>query len=174
MKADLRLVAMAGRDIDAVRSLDELAYPNPWSAATWRNELSSRDRVHLIALDGDELVGHAGLLFVLDEVHVTTVAVAPHREGNGIGSRLVVALLDEARVHGSTAATLEVRAAHQRTQRLYARFGFRPAGLRRDYYSDPADDAIVMWLHDLDGAEAKARIDEVAASWRTASTGGSS
>jgi [ribosomal protein S18]-alanine N-acetyltransferase len=168
---DLRLDPMAGRHIDAVRVIDRSVYSNPWSAATWRNELASPDRIHLVAIDGVSLVGHAGLLFVLDEVHVTTVAVDPDRQGEGIASRLLVALLGEARLHGSQAATLEVRASQLRPQRLYARFGFRPVGSRRGYYSSPTDDAVVMWLHDLGGAEAARRIDGVAAALEDKATG---
>jgi [ribosomal protein S18]-alanine N-acetyltransferase len=162
MTPTLRIDPMAGRHINAVCDIDRSAYPNPWSATTWRRELAASDRLHLVAIDDDLLVGHAGLLFVLDEAHVTTVAVDPARQGEGIASRLLVALLSEARDHGSTAATLEVRAAHLRPQRLYGRFGFRPVGVRRAYYSAPVDDAVVMWLHDLCGVEAMALADEVA------------
>lgn len=158
MTTELRLEAMAPRDIDAVRRIDAVAYPNPWSIATWRKELANVERLHLVALDGDDVVGHAGLLFVLDEVHVTTVATRADREGEGIATALLAQLLTSARAHGSTSATLEVRAADIRPQRLYARFGFRPAGVRRDYYHDPADDGIVMWLHDLDSDEVAARL----------------
>lgn len=163
MSRPLQVAPMAGRDIDAVRSIDEAAYPNPWSVATWRRELAADDRLHLVAVDGHEVVGHAGLLFVLDEVHVTTVATAPAEEGRGIATLLLVHLLRAAREHGAAAATLEVRASARRPQRLYARFGFRPAGVRRGYYQQPSDDGIVMWLHDLDGEEAGARLEALAA-----------
>lgn len=161
MTGSMTIVPMAGRHLEQVRAIDELVYPNPWSAGTWRRELSADDRLHVIAHCADVVAGHAGLLFVLEEVHVTTVAVHPERQGEGIGSRLVLALLDEARAHGSTAATLEVRCADHRTHRLYERFGFRPAGIRRDYYSRPRDDALVMWLHHLDGAETGERLEAI-------------
>jgi ribosomal-protein-alanine N-acetyltransferase len=158
MSSAVRYEAMAARDIDAVRAIDEVAYPNPWSVATWRKELAAADRLHLVAVEGDEVVGHAGLLFVLDEVHVTTVATAAAREGEGIATALLVRILRAAREHGAASATLEVRAADRRPQRLYGRFGFRPAGVRRNYYRDPTDDGIVMWLHDLAGDETTARL----------------
>lgn len=153
----VRIVEMAGRHIPAVRAIDERAYPNPWSAATWRRELTDDTRHHVVAIDESSrpatVVGHAGLLFVLDEVHVTTVAVHPDAEGRGIATRMLLVLLAEARARGAAAATLEVRASHRRTQRLYGRFGFHPVGVRRGYYSAPSDDAIVMWLDEL-GSEA--------------------
>lgn len=154
----LRLEPMAPRHIDAVRAIDEQVYANPWSVATWRNELGGADRLHLVAIDDEAVVAHAGLLFVLDDAHVTTVAVTPEREGEGIATAMLVHLLEEARRHGSTAATLEVRAADRRPQRLYARFGFRPAGVRKAYYTKPADDGIVMWLTDLQGDEVAERL----------------
>lgn len=162
---------MAGRDIDAVRAIDEVAYPNPWSVATWRKELAAADRFHLVAVDGERVVGHAGLLFVLDEAHVTTVATAADREGEGIATALLVRLLEAAREHGAASATLEVRAADRRPQRLYGRFGFRPAGVRRNYYHDPTDDGIVMWLHDLAGDDTTTRLRELAIAPRTTAPG---
>jgi ribosomal-protein-alanine N-acetyltransferase len=163
MTATLRLEPMAGRHIDAVQAIDKVAYPNPWSAVTWRNELAASDRVHMVAINGDTLVGHAGMLFVLDEAHITTVAVDSSREGQGIATRLLVILLEQAHWHGSAAATLEVRASEKRPQRLYSRLGFKPAGVRSGYYKDPVEDAIVMWLHALDGPPALRRMEQVAA-----------
>jgi ribosomal-protein-alanine N-acetyltransferase len=100
---------------------------------------------------------------VLDEAHVTTVAVKSEQEGRGIASTLLVQLLAAARRHGSLSSTLEVRAADRRPQRLYSRFGFQPGGVRPGYYSAPTDDAIIMWLHDLDSDDIRDRIDRVAA-----------
>ncbi len=152
---------MARRHIEAVRAIDRLCYSAPWSAATWRNELSESTRHHVVAAAGDLIVGHAGLLFVLEEVHVTTVAVHPDHQGTGIATRLVSDLLAVAIGAGSESATLEVRATARRTQRLYARFGFQPAGMRRRYYTNPVDDALVMWLHELQGDEVGRRLSEV-------------
>lgn len=161
MTPTLSIEPMAGRHVAEVRAIDEQAYGNPWSVATWRRELAADDRLHFVADDGTVLVGHAGLLFVLDEVHVTTVAVCEERRGQGIATRLLLTLLDEARAHGSAAATLEVRASDRRAHRIYSRFGFRPAGVRRGYYTGPADDALVMWLHDLGGFETGDRLDRI-------------
>jgi ribosomal-protein-alanine N-acetyltransferase len=154
--------AMAGRHIDAVRAIDEQCYSRPWSAATWRSELAADDRHHLIGRIDDRVVAHAGSLRIVDELHITTVAVDPGAEGRGHGTRLCLALLAAGRDAGATAATLEVRAAARRTQRLYARLGFVPAGVRAGYYDGPSDDAVIMWLHDLDGDAAVDRLGRVA------------
>ena len=154
---------MAGRHIDAVRAIDEQCYSRPWSAAAWRDELAGLDRTHLVGRLGDLVIAHAGTLTMLDEVHITTVAVDPAHEGHGFGTRLCLDLLTIAREVGATAATLEVRAAARRTQRLYARLGFAPAGVRAAYYDRPTDDAVIMWLHELQSTDAADRLDRVAA-----------
>ena len=158
MSVTVRVETMAARDIGAVRSIDDIAFATAWSAATWRREVGAADRFHLVALDGEEVVGHAGLLFVFEEAHITTVAVAKGREGRGIATTLVVELLEQVCRHGSVRATLEVRAADRRTQQLYARFGFAPAGVRRGYYDKPTDDAIVMWLDEPTGEATTVRL----------------
>jgi ribosomal-protein-alanine N-acetyltransferase len=143
---------MRPHDIDAVREIDATVYSRPWSTATWHHELGDPQRHHLVAIRGGELIGHAGVLFVAGEAHVTTVAVAPASQGRGVGTLMVLELLDEARAREIDSATLEVRSADRRAQRIYARLGFAPAGIRRHYYSDPVDDAVIMWLADLGGS----------------------
>lgn len=149
---------MTARHIDVVRAIDARCYSSPWGVATWRNELSESTRIHVVARRGEEIIGHAGLLVVLDEIHVTTVAVHPDHQGEGFATRMVIHLLEHARKLGGATATLEVRSQARRTQRLYARFGFQPAGVRRNYYSAPVDDAIIMWLHDLQGPDTGERL----------------
>lgn len=156
------VASMAGRHIEAVCSIDELAYSEPWSAATWRRELAGADRRHLVAMIGDQVVAHAGTLRQLDELHVTTVATHPDHRGRGIASRLLVDLLRAGVDDGAVAATLEVRASDRVAQRVYSRLGFAPAGVRPGYYSRPTDDAVIMWLHELGSHDATARVDRVA------------
>jgi len=98
---------------------------------------------------------------VIDETHVTTVAVGPDHRGSGVASRLLVALLNISAEAGSIAATLEVRAASRGAQRLYSRFGFVPAGARSGYYSNPPDDAIIMWLTELGSDGFQRRLDTI-------------
>ena len=159
----LVLEPMAGRHVDAVFAIDTRCYSRPWSAAQWRTELADDDRTHLVMSEDDQLVAHAGTLRMLDELHITTVAVDPDHEGKGHGTRLCVELLRIGIAAAATAATLEVRAQAHRTQRIYGRLGFAPAGIRSRYYDRPTDDAVIMCLLDLDSQEVTERLDRVAA-----------
>ena len=159
----LRIEPMELGHLEAVCEIDQAVYSNPWGHGTWRHELTSHDRYHLVAFDDERLIGHAGLLFLVDEAHVITVAVSPEDESCGVATRLLIKLLEEARRRGSLSATLEVRSASQRPQRLYGRFGFRPVGVRKNYYSTPKDDGIVMWLDELQDEQTSKRIESIAA-----------
>jgi ribosomal-protein-alanine N-acetyltransferase len=141
----VRLRPMRSADLPAVLALEEeLFAPDTWTAAMYRDELSRPDtRMYLVAEDDGELVGYAGLIAYDDEAHVSTIAVAPERQGEGIGSRLLDALLAEAD-RRSPAVILEVRADNELAQGLYRRRGFTEIGRRRGYYQPSGADAVVM------------------------------
>ena len=95
------------------------------------------------------VVGYAGLMMVADDGHVTTVAVDPAWHRRGIGTRMLLELARRAPGRGVEQLTLEVRMSNAGAQELYRRFGFAPAGVRRGYYVDNGEDALVMWAHDI-------------------------
>ncbi len=109
-----------------------------------------------MARRGTKVIGYAGLMLVSDrtgsEAHVTNVAVASDERRTGVATRLLVALARAAITAGCSAWTLEVRATSHGAQDLYRRFGFAPAGVRKNYYENETD-AIVMWCHDIDTVE---------------------
>lgn len=134
-----------------VHSIDTKVYPRPWSLALWRQEIAMLDTRHyLVAENGGLVVGHAGIMYVANEGHVTTVAVDPEWQGRGVATRLVSALCHHARNRKTAALTLEVRVNNERAIALYRRFGFAPAGVRKNYYSETNEDALIMWAHDID------------------------
>jgi [ribosomal protein S18]-alanine N-acetyltransferase len=146
----VRLRPMRSADLPAVLALEEeLFAPDTWTAAMYRDELSRPDsRVYLVAVDAareddGELVGYAGLIAYDDEAHVSTIAVARSRQGQGIGSRLLDALLEEAD-RRSPVVILEVRADNELAQGLYRRRGFTEIGRRRGYYQPSGADAVIM------------------------------
>ena len=146
---------MVVADLDAVRALDALVQPAPWSEEFLRDQLANPTTRTLLVAQGADggPVGHAALVVVADEGHVTSIAVDPAYQRHGIGSRLLAALCCDARARGLTAMTLEVRVDNTAAITLYRRFGFAPAGVRPRYYVDPdgtTTDALVLWAHDVE------------------------
>jgi ribosomal-protein-alanine N-acetyltransferase len=151
--SDVTVRAMRWWDIDGgVLALEnELFEQDAWSAELFWSELADRaSRYYIVALAGDEIVGYAGLAAYGDEAYVQTIAVAAAYQGRGLGTRLLVDLLTEARARGAGSAGLEVRADNAAAQRLYARFGFEPVGVRRGYYQPSNADAVVMFAAEID------------------------
>ena len=141
----VRLRPMRLADLPAVMELEEeLFAPDTWTLSMYRDELSRTDTRHyLVAADGDEVVGYAGLIAYDDEAHVATIGVAGERQGEGIGARLLDALLAEAD-RRSPVVLLEVRADNEVAQGLYRRRGFAEIGRRPRYYQPSNTDAVVM------------------------------
>lgn len=161
----LRFRRLRVGDVAAVMAIDAVSFPQPWGKQHYLDDIGDAGRgVHLVATRGRSVVGHAGLLFLTTDAHVSTVAVHPDHHGQGIGSELVARLVAEAVAAGCNAMTLEVRAGNAPAQALYRRFGFAPVGVRPGYYDDPGGrvDALIMWLHDV-GADTVARAKAVAA-----------
>jgi ribosomal-protein-alanine N-acetyltransferase len=145
---------MRRRHVRSVLRIEQQVYPRPWSGSLFMSELAMRSsRAYYIARVGRELVGYAGLMMTLDEGHVTTIAVDPRRHRAKIGSRLLLVLAREAIARGATALTLEVRMSNTAAQDMYRRFGFGPVGVRKNYYQEVNEDALVMWAHDVDTRE---------------------
>ena len=163
--APLRIEPLRRRHVPAVARLERLVSTNPWSADLFRGELAlpEASRYYRVARLGGRLVGFGGLMFVLDEAHVTTLTVHPDRRGHSIGTRLMLVLAREAVARGTTAMTLEVRMGNEAARALYQRFGFAPAGVRKDYYAEVGEDALIMWAHDVDGEEYAARLAAIEA-----------
>ncbi len=136
---------MTRDDLGVVMRLEEeLFAPDTWTRSMYLEELGLRDtRSYLVAVDGDEVVGYAGLIAYPDEAHIATIGVTTARQGEGIGGTLLDALLAEAD-RRSPVVLLEVRATDEATQRLYRRRGFTPIGVRPNYYPLSGEDAVVM------------------------------
>jgi [ribosomal protein S18]-alanine N-acetyltransferase len=142
---------MRRRHVRSVLRIEQQVYPRPWSASLFHSELAMRStRAYYVARVGRELVGYAGLMMTLDEGHVTTIAVDPRRHRLKIGTRLLLVLTREAIARGATALTLEVRMSNTSAQDMYRRFGFGPVGVRKNYYQEVNEDALVMWAHEVD------------------------
>jgi ribosomal-protein-alanine N-acetyltransferase len=156
------------RHIGQILAIERDAYPRPWSANVFHDELREARhgrRHYLVAKRGRTVLGYAGIMFVPGgsdggEAHITNIAVHPDERRAGVATRLLGALAGEAIRRGCGAWTLEVRATSNGAQALYRRFGFAPAGVRKKYYENDID-AIVMWCHDIQSAEYASRLEEL-------------
>jgi ribosomal-protein-alanine N-acetyltransferase len=151
-------------DLAAVTDLETKAYSQPWSSRVFTDELEQAGRTYLVIEDELEVLGYAGLMVVGDEAHVTTVVVHPERREDKLGTRLMLALVEAARQADARSLTLEVRASNIAAQRLYQRFGMAPVGVRKKYYKD--EDAMIMWVHDIDGEDFAQRVSALEESLR--------
>ena len=156
---EVRITAMRRRHLRSVLRIENEVYPRPWSLGLFMSELAIRNgRIYLVARVGPSVVGYAGMMFSLDDGHVTTIAVDPGWHRGKIGTRLLLHLLRRGIVDGAKNFTLEVRMSNEGAQAMYRQFGFAPAGVRKGYYVETNEDAMVMWAHDVDGPDYEARL----------------
>jgi len=144
--ARVRFEPMRVADLDEVLAIEHLSFPTPWSRAAYHRELVTNGYATYIVgrLDG-RVVSYGGMWVILDEAHITNIAVHPDWRRAGLG-RLTMAALEARAVElGATRITLEVRVSNITARRLYEGLGYRGTGVRRNYYSDTREDAIVMW-----------------------------
>lgn len=139
-------------DLDDVLAIEAESFTNPWTREMYESELTSAGVSHvLLARDGGgQVVGFCSFWRVVDEVHVNNLAVRPSHRRRGIGRALLVHMLRDASAQGATRALLEVRRSNEEARRLYESLGFAVAGVRKQYYSRPIEDAIVLWREHLD------------------------
>ncbi len=140
---------MRRADLETVHRIDKRCFPTPWLHSAYLTELSNRSACYLVARLGQEVVGYGGQWVIMDEAHITTLAVDPHYRGRKIGERLLLALMEEAVLQGASRATLEVREGNRAAQNLYRKYHFRNAAIRKNYYTDNGENAIVMWADDI-------------------------
>jgi ribosomal-protein-alanine N-acetyltransferase len=161
---DITISAMRRRHLRSVLKIEQQVYPRPWSMGLFMSEIGYRDsRLYVVARVGTRVVGYGGLMLVLDDGHITTLAVDPAQHRQQIGTRLLHRLTSGAIDRGAKNLTLEVRASNDAAQGLYRAFGFAPAGIRKGYYVENKEDAIVMWASDVDTADYADRLARLSA-----------
>jgi ribosomal-protein-alanine N-acetyltransferase len=139
---------MISEYLDGILAIERVSYPTPWVRHAFLNEIYNNNfAYYYVALAGKKVVGYAGMWIILDEAHLTNVTVHPAYRGRRLGELLIRVLMQEAVYLGADRMTLEVRVSNHPAQRLYERLGFASAGVRRGYYNDNREDAIIMWKH---------------------------
>lgn len=134
-------------DLDGVLEVEAESFTNPWTREMYAWELQNRAMCHILLVRTEEcrVAGFCAFWLVLDEIHINNFALRPRFRGRGMGTGLLRQVLAEGRNLGARRATLEVRASNELARRLYERMGFYVAGIRRNYYTNPVEDALVLW-----------------------------
>jgi len=150
MSADIKVRDMSMNDIPAVSKLESEIFDSPWSEDTFRHELRLAPRaVYLVAEVEGRLLGYLGSQLVGREVHMTNMAVAPGFRRRGIGTALMRECIRRAPVVGAGYLSLEVREGNREAREFYRLFGFHELGLRKGYYADSGEDAVIMTTGDV-------------------------
>lgn len=146
IEARIEIVKAGAEHIDDIVRLEKLSFSIPWSRSSITDEfLHNSVAVYFCALSNGRAIGYAGMWHIVDEGHITNIAVHPEFRNSGVGSLLMEELLREAKSRGILALTLEVRKSNENAQALYRKYGFEDGGSRKEYYADDREDAIIMW-----------------------------
>ena len=136
--------------LDDVLDIEKVSFPEPWSRRLFQQEIRHDSSVFIVMKASDKIVGYGGFWQVLDEAHITNLAIVPERRRIGLGSVLLGRLLEMAHEKGTRRATLEVRETNVAAINLYRKFGFEAVAVRKNYYAKTHEDAIIMWRTGLD------------------------
>lgn len=159
---------MRRRHLRGVLAIEQEANPRPWSHRLFAGELRMpTSRLYLVALQDHEVVGYAGLMTTLDEGHVTNIAVHRDHRRRHLATMLMLVMMRRAVERGVVDMTLEVRMSNTAAQEMYRRFGFAPGGVRKGYYQESGEDALIMWAHGIDSPDQAERLDALAAALPT-------
>lgn len=144
--ADVKIRRMTWLDVEEVTQVEEASFSIPWTKDAFMNEmLRNEQAIYFVAVHDKRVVGFVGVWQIVDEGHITNIAVLPEFRGQGIGNQLLAELVAFAKSKGLVGLTLEVRVSNDGAQKLYEQFGFMQAGRRRRYYQDNNEDAYIYW-----------------------------
>lgn len=160
----LDIAPMNVEDIPEVLRVEAMCFATPWPRNAFQNELTENKLAHyFVGRADDAIVAYGGLWVILEDAHITTVAVKPSHQRKRFGERILIHLLDEAIERGACWVTLEVRESNHGAQELYRKYGFTVVNTRRGYYSDNDENALVMWAGNLKGAVFQNRLNALKA-----------
>jgi ribosomal-protein-alanine N-acetyltransferase len=146
---ELAFSALTEADLDVIMDLEKRVFTDQWTREAMITELNNPCAFYVVGRSDGRIVGYGGEWIIMDEAHITSLAVEPEARGKRFGERLLIALLQEARYRGARRATLEVRIGNKPAVALYEKYGFRSVAIRKKYYQSDGEDALVMWVNDL-------------------------
>lgn len=145
---EVRFRLMKIDDIESILEVERNSFATPWTADAFYNELiNNHFAYYVVAEVGERVVGHCGVWVIMDEAHITNVAVHPEYRGKKIGEKLLKYIMALSISYGAQKMTLEVRVSNLVAQNLYKKLGFEAHGMRKGYYTDNNEDAIIMWVN---------------------------
>jgi ribosomal-protein-alanine N-acetyltransferase len=148
-------------NLEDVLAIERASFTNPWTWEMFAGELYNDpvSRIYVLrSRDGGPALAFCSVWLVAGELHINNLAVEPEHRGRGLGRRLLADVLDEAARRGASRATLEVRRSNRVAIHLYEQMGFAEAGVRRAYYTNPVEDALILWKTGLDTARMPGRV----------------
>jgi ribosomal-protein-alanine N-acetyltransferase len=155
----IKIEKMTPADIDAVLKLEKACFGDKWTSTPFASELERPDCSYFVVREGSNVIGYSGCWLILEELHITIMAVHPEQRRKKIGQRLLIKLLQEGNSNGAKWATLEVKASNIEAQRLYEKFGFTVKGRRKQYYQQDREDALIMWTEEIESPDYRQRMD---------------
>jgi len=146
MMEGIQFLPLKEEHLDQILKIEQVSFPTPWSRHSFMSEIKDNSLAYYCACMLDEtVIGYGGMWIILDEAHVTNVAVHPAYRGKRIGEGIMLHLITKALAQGAYRMTLEVRPSNLPARKLYQRLGFETVGRRKGYYTDTKEDAIIMW-----------------------------
>ncbi|MGF9967071.1 ribosomal protein S18-alanine N-acetyltransferase [Bacillus rhizoplanae] len=139
---------MKEEDIPQIVAIEESSFATPWTAEAFEREINMNEYAHYVVMETEEgILGYCGLWIILDESHITNIAILPQYRGQRLGEALLQEVINKARDLGANTMTLEVRVSNEVAKKLYRRHGFQNGGIRKRYYTDNYEDGLVMWVN---------------------------
>lgn len=137
---------MQSSDIPIILEIEKESFSSPWNEEAFQNELSNPMTHYYVWEENGQAVGYIGFWKVFEEAHITNIAFALSERGQGKGTRLIAHVMEQAKSMGILAMTLEVRESNEIARKVYQKNGFREVGIRKDYYTKPLENALIMWV----------------------------
>ncbi|AVQ98026.1 ribosomal protein S18-alanine N-acetyltransferase [Oceanobacillus sp. M65] len=150
MMSEITIRKMEIADVDQVMEVERVSFTTPWTTDIFYQEIVDNQYAYYYVIEWNgRIVGYVGTWVVLEDAQVTNIAIMPELRGNKLGEKLFQYMLLQIKLIGATRLSLEVRESNIPAQKLYRKFGLVPGGIRKNYYTDNQEDAIVMWVNIL-------------------------
>ena len=137
---------MKENDLDEVSELEKEIFSTPWSRKSFESAMNDDNNIYIVVEKNEKIIAYCGIWIVADEGQINNVAVMKNERGHGVAYEMLSYAIEQSKKKGAQAFTLEVRKSNIAAYKLYEKFGFKNEGIRKNYYSNPKEDAIIMWL----------------------------